>query len=171
MRRRSLVCLALLLTLAGCVSSDERRKLHDTPPPAHHATPAVRRAVAAMAIRTSKYPARVLAIAAREPKFTAFHGMDQGLAFGGSIRTFYCVQAGIEPMVLGKPVGLPIMEWINATVRITDLPNGKTQMVSTNYPCGKEPTEPFPELISVARDAVEAAKNRPVVTPVVGSDR
>jgi hypothetical protein len=169
MRLRSIAGLPLLLGLAGCMSAEERQKMYNTPPPANHATPAARKAVAAMAISVNKYPAEIVMLSAREPKFGVFHV--EAPKIGEEARTIYCVKAGMQPMFLKKPLDLPIMEHLVATIRVMDTPSGKLNMLAFGGSCSKIPTEPFPELIEVARSAFEAAKNRPVSTPIVEDTR
>lgn len=143
--------------------------MYNTPPPANHATAAARRAVAAMAIRVNKYPAEIVMLAAREPKFGVFHV--ESPKIGEGARTIYCVKAGMQPMFLKKPLDLPIMEHLIATIRVMDTPEGKLNMLAFSGSCTKDATEPFPELIDVARVAAEAAEKRAASPPVVEDAR
>ncbi len=169
MRLRLYASFPLLLVLAGCMTAEERQKMYNTPPPANHATPAARKAVAAMAIRVNRYPAEIVMLAAREPKFGVFHA--EASKAGDGARTIYCVKAGMQPMFLKKPLDLPIMEHLIATVRVMDTPEGKLNVLAFSGSCTKDATEPFPELIDVARAAVEAAERRTSSPPVVEDRR
>ncbi|WNJ89300.1 hypothetical protein [Bosea sp. 685] len=151
------------------MTPEQRAAQFAKPPLPSHATHAVRKAVAAMAIRVNKYPLWLIVSAIKDAKYSAY--LVEKPAFSTVPVTEYCIAASVTPKLFGKEVDAPWRETFgrqtfHASVMIGDDGKGgfSARAISASG-CSKEATEPFPELLEVARAAMEAEKLRPPPPP------